>query len=100
MIERWYLACMILVTSPFFWYHVVTLTITFYLLQGQICCQAGPQFFEFLKQYFTFSKGTYSFQAFPYMYDIIPTTVAVQSDSAVRHYIGPPEFWFRRVELV
>ena len=38
MIEHWYLACMILVTSPFFWYHVVTLTLTFDLLQGQICC--------------------------------------------------------------
>ena len=37
MIEHWYLACMILVTSPFYWYHAVTLTLTFYLLQGQIC---------------------------------------------------------------
>ena len=41
MIEHWYLACMILVTSPFYWYHVVTLTLTFDLLQGQICCRAG-----------------------------------------------------------
>ena len=71
MIEHWYLACMILMTSPFYWHHVVTLTLTFDLLQGQICCQApfllipcgdldlwptsrsnllpggGPQFFEF-----------------------------------------------------
>ena len=38
MIEHWYLACMILVTSPFYWYHAVTLT--FDLLQGQICCRA------------------------------------------------------------
>ena len=30
---------MILVTSPFHWYHAVTLT--FDLLQGQICCRAG-----------------------------------------------------------
>ena len=39
MIEHWYLACMILVTSPFYWYHAVTLT--FDLLQGQMCCRAG-----------------------------------------------------------
>ena len=37
-IEHWYLACMILVTSPFNWYHAVTLT--FDLLQGQSCCRA------------------------------------------------------------
>ena len=37
MIEHWYLTCMILVTSPFYWYHAVTLT--FDLLQGQICCR-------------------------------------------------------------
>ena len=40
MIEhKWYLACMILVTSPLYWNYAVTLT--FDLLQGQICCQAG-----------------------------------------------------------
>ena len=39
MIEHWYLACMILVTSPFHWHHAVTLT--FDLLQGQSCCRAG-----------------------------------------------------------
>ena len=39
MIEHWYLACMILVTGPFNWHHIVTLT--FDLLQGQICCRAG-----------------------------------------------------------
>ena len=33
MIEHWYLACMILVTSPFYWYHAATLT--FDLLQEQ-----------------------------------------------------------------
>ena len=37
MIEHWYLAC--IVTSPFYWYHAVTLT--FDLSQGQICCRAG-----------------------------------------------------------
>ena len=41
MIEHWYLACMILVTSPFYWYHAVTLTLTLDLLQGHICCRAG-----------------------------------------------------------
>ena len=41
MIEHWYLACMNLVTSPFYWYHAVTFTLTFDLLQGQICCRAG-----------------------------------------------------------
>ena len=41
MIEHWYLACMILVTSPFYWYHAMTLTLTFDLLQGQIFCRAG-----------------------------------------------------------
>ena len=38
-IEHWYLACMILVISPFKWHHAVTLT--FDLLQGQSCCRAG-----------------------------------------------------------
>ena len=40
-IELWYMACVFLVTRPFRWYHVVTLTVTFDLLQGQICCRAG-----------------------------------------------------------
>ena len=39
-IELWYLACVFFVTRPFRWYHVVTLTVTFDLLQGQICCRA------------------------------------------------------------
>ena len=39
MIEHWYLACMVIVTNPFYWYHAVTLT--FNLCQGQICCRAG-----------------------------------------------------------
>ena len=42
-IELWYLACLFLVTRPFQRYHVVTLTVTFDLLQGQICCQAGDR---------------------------------------------------------
>ena len=41
MIEHWYLACMINVTNPFYWYHAVTLTLNFDPSQGQICCQAG-----------------------------------------------------------
>ena len=40
-VEPWYLACVFFVTRPFRWYHVVTLTVTFDLLQGQICCPAG-----------------------------------------------------------
>ena len=40
-IELLYLACVFFVTRPFRWYHVVTLTVTFHLLQGQICCRAG-----------------------------------------------------------
>ena len=39
MIEQWNLAWMILVSSPFYWYLVVTLT--FDLLQGEICCCVG-----------------------------------------------------------
>ena len=39
-VELWYLACMFFVTRPFRWYHVGTLTVTFDLLQGQICCRA------------------------------------------------------------
>ena len=39
LIQHWYLACMILVTSPFYWYHVVALT--FDILQGKICCRMG-----------------------------------------------------------
>ena len=39
MIEHWYLACIILVTSPFNWHHAVTLT--FDLPQCQSCCRAG-----------------------------------------------------------
>ena len=37
MIEHWYLACMIFVTSPFNWHRAVTLT--FDLLEGQSCCR-------------------------------------------------------------
>ena len=56
MIEHWYMACMIIVTSPFYWYHALTLT--FDPSQGEICCQAGgPQFFEFAC-YFKFSLKT------------------------------------------
>ena len=40
------MACMIIVTSPFYWYHAVTLT--FDLSQGQFFGGQGPQFFEFL----------------------------------------------------
>ena len=40
-VELSYLACVFFVTRPFRWYHVVTLTVTFDLLQGQICCRAG-----------------------------------------------------------
>ena len=40
-VELWYLACVFFVTRPFRWYHVVTLTVTFDLLKGQICCRAG-----------------------------------------------------------
>ena len=40
-IELCYLACVFFVTRPFRWYHVVTLTVAFDLLQGQICCRAG-----------------------------------------------------------
>ena len=40
-VELLYLACVFIVTLPFWWYHVVTLTVTFDLLQGQICCRAG-----------------------------------------------------------
>ena len=37
MVEHLYLACIIIVTSPFYWYHDVTLT--FGLSEGQICCK-------------------------------------------------------------
>ena len=40
-IELWYLASVFFVTRPFRWYNVVTVTMTFDLLQGQICCRAG-----------------------------------------------------------
>ena len=40
-VELWYLACVFFMTRPFRRYHVVTLTLTFDLLQGQICCRAG-----------------------------------------------------------
>ena len=55
MVEYWCLACMILVTSPFHWYHVVTLT--FYLLQGQICGQAGDHNSSNLFVFWFFFKG-------------------------------------------
>ena len=41
----WYLACVFFVTRPFWWYHVVTLMVTFDLLQGQICCWVGDHNF-------------------------------------------------------
>ena len=47
MIEHWYLACVLFVTSPFNSHHALTLT--FGLPQGQICCHvgAGAQFNKF-----------------------------------------------------
>ena len=39
VIEHWYLACMILVTNPFNWYHVVILT--FDLLQVKFVARRG-----------------------------------------------------------
>ena len=38
-IEHWCLACMVLVTSPFNCHNAVTLTSTFDIFQGQICCR-------------------------------------------------------------
>ena len=40
-VDLWYLACVLFVRRPFWWYHAMTLTMTFDLLQGQICCRAG-----------------------------------------------------------
>ena len=51
MIEHWYLACMILVTSPSYWNHAVTLTFDLLQVQGQIVACGGPQFFEFACSY-------------------------------------------------
>ena len=53
MIEHGYLVCMILVTSPYYWYHTVTLT--FDLSQGQICCWAGDHSFSNLLVFLAFS---------------------------------------------
>ena len=41
MVEHWYLACMILVTSPFNWHHALALTFDLLQVQGQTCCRAG-----------------------------------------------------------
>ena len=61
MIEHWYLACMIRVTSPLYWYHAVILTLSFDLLQGQSCCRAGdhnsPNLLVLL--FFSFKKVSY-----------------------------------------
>ena len=59
MIEHWYLACIILVTSPFYWYHAVTLT--FYLLQGQFVAGRGSQFFEFACFFFSITTERHGF---------------------------------------
>ena len=40
-VELWYLACVFVETRHFRLYHVVTLMVTFDLLQCQICCRAG-----------------------------------------------------------
>ena len=62
-VQLWYLPCVFVVTRPFRWYHVMTLTVTFNLLQGKICCRAGdhnslnllpsggPQFSEFVAEW-------------------------------------------------
>ena len=48
MIEHWYLACKIFVTSPLHWYHVVTLTLTLWPTSRSNLLPGGrPQFFEF-----------------------------------------------------
>ena len=45
MIEHWYLACMILVTSPFNWHYAVNLTLTYFKVK--VVAGRGPQFSEF-----------------------------------------------------
>ena len=47
MLRHRYLACMILLISTFNWTH----SLTFDLLQGQICYREGPQFSEFLPNF-------------------------------------------------
>ena len=54
-VELWYLACVFFVTRPFRWYHVMTFTVTFDLLQGQICCRAGDH--NSLNLLVTFTPG-------------------------------------------
>ena len=55
-IEHWYLACMILVTSPFKWYHAVTLTLTFDLLQGQIVAGRGTTILRICLFFFNYPR--------------------------------------------
>ena len=54
MIQHWYLVWMITVTSPFYWYHIVTLTFALSLdhdlwpiSRSNLLPGGGPQFFEF-----------------------------------------------------
>ena len=57
-VELWYLARVFFVTRPFRWYHVMTLTVTFDLLQGQMYCRAGgAQFYEFACFFIIWAQG-------------------------------------------
>ena len=47
MIEHWYLACMIFMTSPFIWHHAVTLILTLTYFKVRVVAGRGPQFSEF-----------------------------------------------------
>ena len=65
-IEHWYLACMVLVTSPFNWHQSVTLT--FDLFQGQICCRAGDHNSPILLVLAIFPSVKFFGQAFSFFY--------------------------------
>ena len=45
MIEHWYLACMILVTSPFDWHHILTFNL---ISRSNLLRRGGPQFSKYL----------------------------------------------------
>ena len=44
MIEHWYLAYMILVTSPFIWHHAITSALTLIYFKVKVVAGRGPQF--------------------------------------------------------
>ena len=71
MIEHWYVACMVLVTSLFYWNHAVTLTLTFDLFNVKFVAVRGTTILRiFLLVYCNFYLKEHNYAVFVKKYSL------------------------------